>query len=232
MSGAQILLSTRCWPTLALCVINADFLMATGEIIYVSTLLTWLGPLKLYSTGKGLVGLALNCQRVLFLERWFARYFADAEQRDDRGRHFQIQEQLLEYLDGRRRVFDVPLDLRGTPFQMDVWDRISAIPYGVVATYGVIAHLIGDPKASRAVGNANGSNPLPIFVPCHRVIGSNGSLAGYSGGLPIKRRLLTHEGVFPSDSIQLSLFSNVDKSALRPAYSVIRRAANTCRGVV
>ncbi len=200
--------------------------MSTGEVLYASTLLTPLGPLKLYSTGTGLAGLALNRQGVPRLERWLARHFSSAEQREDEGRHSQIRKQLLEYLDGRRRVFDVPLDLGGTPFQTDVWNQVAAIPYGVTATYGDIAHLIGHPKARRAVGRANGANPVPILVPCHRVIGGAGSLTGYGAGLPVKRWLLAHEGVFPADAVQMSLFSGMDKSSLRPAYSDSRRAAN------
>ncbi|MEM9750217.1 MAG: methylated-DNA--[protein]-cysteine S-methyltransferase [Pseudomonadota bacterium] len=103
------------------------------------------------------------------------------------------QTQLTEYFDGRRTAFDLDLDPRGTPFQKKVWARLPEVPFGETATYGEIAKAIGAPKASRAVGAANGRNPLPIVVPCHRIIGSGGALTGFAGGLPLKRRLLALE---------------------------------------
>ena len=105
----------------------------------------------------------------------------------------QAEMQLLEYLSGARRQFDLPFDLRGTAFQRMVWEAVAAIPYGETMTYGAIAARLGKPSAARAVGAANGANPLPIFVPCHRVLGADGSLTGYGGGLPIKRALLELE---------------------------------------
>ena len=101
--------------------------------------------------------------------------------------------QLREYFAGRRRTFDLPLAPRGTPFQRTVWDALTRIPYGETVSYGELARGIGKPQASRAVGLANGANPLPIIVPCHRVIGADGSLTGFGGGLEIKRRLLALE---------------------------------------
>ena len=103
-------------------------------------------------------------------------------------------EQLDEYFAGRRRRFDLPLAPRGTDFQRRVWRALSDIPYGKTISYGELARRIGKPSASRAVGLANGANPLPIVVPCHRVIGADGSLTGFGGGLPIKRKLLALEG--------------------------------------
>jgi methylated-DNA-[protein]-cysteine S-methyltransferase len=102
--------------------------------------------------------------------------------------------QLGEYFAGRRHGFDLPLAPRGTEFQRRVWRALTEIPYGKTISYGELARRIGQPSASRAVGLANGANPLPIVVPCHRVIGANGSLTGFGGGLPIKRRLLALEG--------------------------------------
>ncbi len=101
--------------------------------------------------------------------------------------------QLDEYFSGRRYAFDIPLAPRGTGFQTLVWRALIAIPYGETRSYGELARAIGRPAASRAVGAANGRNPIAIIVPCHRVIGSNGDLTGYAGGLPIKRWLLAHE---------------------------------------
>lgn len=105
----------------------------------------------------------------------------------------QAERELEEYFAGRRRVFSVPLSMGGTPFQMRVWQTLQEIPYGETASYGEIARRIGNAKAARAVGMANHVNPLPIFVPCHRVLGSNGKLTGYAGGLEIKRFLLRLE---------------------------------------
>ena len=101
--------------------------------------------------------------------------------------------QLREYFDGTRREFALPLELQGTDFQRRVWEMLLTIPYGETRSYRELAQAIGAPKAVRAVGAANGANPLPIVVPCHRVIGANGKLTGYGGGLPLKKRLLELE---------------------------------------
>jgi len=106
----------------------------------------------------------------------------------------RTSEQLLEYFCGRRQQFDLPLGAVGTDFQLSVWAALQRIPFGELRSYGDIAREIGRPKAVRAVGAANGRNPLPIVVPCHRVIGSNGSLTGFSGGLALKAQLLEFEG--------------------------------------
>ena len=102
--------------------------------------------------------------------------------------------QLTEYFKGERSEFTVKLDMQGTNFQQRVWRQLLTIPYGRTTTYGNIAQQIGDPKAAQAVGAANGQNPIPIIVPCHRVIGSDGDLVGYGGGLWRKKWLLAHEG--------------------------------------
>ena len=107
----------------------------------------------------------------------------------------QAERELAEYFAGRRRAFSVPLCMRGTPFQMEVWRALACIPYGETLSYGELAARIGRPKASRAVGMANHNNPLPIFVPCHRVVGADGRLTGYAGGLEIKKFLLELEGI-------------------------------------
>ena len=101
--------------------------------------------------------------------------------------------QLRSYFAGKRRDFDFPLAMHGTDFQLSVWNALRNIPYGETTTYGTLAGIIGRPDAVRAVGAANGANPIPIVVPCHRVIGSNGALTGFGGGLPVKRWLLDHE---------------------------------------
>ena len=101
--------------------------------------------------------------------------------------------QLREYFAGKRTDFDLPLSPQGTEFQRTVWQRLQEIPYGETISYGELAKRVGNPKASRAVGAANGQNPIPIVIPCHRVIGANGKLTGFGGGLPTKQALLALE---------------------------------------
>ena len=113
--------------------------------------------------------------------------------------------QLSDYFDGKLKKFDLPLKPEGTPFQLKVWEALRTIPYGETRSYGDIARQIGNPKACRAVGMGNYNNPIAIVVPCHRVIGTNGSLTGYAGGLPIKRQLLELESHY-SHGHNFSLF--------------------------
>lgn len=122
---------------------------------------------------------------------------AECVRRDDATLLARASEQLHEYFEGRRRRFELPLDLVGTPFQREVWQALLEIPSGATRAYGEIAARIGRPSAVRAVGGAIGRNPVSIVVPCHRVIGSDGSLTGFGGGLPRKRALLGIEGVLP-----------------------------------
>ncbi len=107
------------------------------------------------------------------------------------------REQLLEYLAGERRQFDLPLAPRGTPFQQRVWAVLQGIPYGQTRSYRDVALAADCPRGFRAVGMANNRNPIPIFIPCHRVVGADGSLVGYGGGLDLKRQLLALEGILP-----------------------------------
>jgi methylated-DNA-[protein]-cysteine S-methyltransferase len=101
--------------------------------------------------------------------------------------------QLREYFFGTRREFDLSLCPSGTPFQLQVWEQLRSIPYGCTISYGELARRLGNPSAARAVGLANGSNPIAIIIPCHRVIGANGKLTGFGGGLDVKEKLLTLE---------------------------------------
>ena len=105
----------------------------------------------------------------------------------------ETERQLAEYFAGKRQDFDISLDMRGTPFQKNVWEALLAIPFGETRSYGQLARQLGNPNATRAVGAANGRNPISIIVPCHRVIGSSGSLTGFAGGLDTKSRLLDLE---------------------------------------
>jgi len=113
--------------------------------------------------------------------------------KEDHAALHETIRQLHAYFAGELESFDLPLAPEGTPFQQKVWKELRRIAYGDTISYGELARRIGNPNASRAVGLANGSNPIPIVIPCHRVIGSNGKLTGYGGGLPIKEKLLALE---------------------------------------
>ena len=174
------------------------------ETLHRTTLESPLGPIDLLSTSRGLAAIGFG-DGLGWLKRWVQRTFPDARIVGDGGMHEGVARQIEEYFDGRRRVFDLVLDLRGSPFQKAVWANVERIPYGRTASYSEIALLAGRPKAFRAVGAANGANPIPLVIPCHRVVGANGSLAGYAGGLSNKRWLLAHEEVQPA---QMNLFSH------------------------
>lgn len=156
-----------------------------------------LGTLLLLASEDGL-------RRILLPERGAAVAPDPSWQRDDTALA-PAREQLSEYFAGERKTFDLPLALEGTAFQLTVLRALADIPYGETRSYGEIARHLGQPTASRAVGAANGRNPLAIVLPCHRVIGSDGSLTGYAGGLAAKRWLLRHEGVAIA-AVQRSLF--------------------------
>ena len=117
----------------------------------------------------------------------------------------QARQELEEYFDGRRRTFDVPLAPNGTEFQLSVWSALTTIPFGTTISYADLARRVGNEAAVRAVGAANGRNPIPVIVPCHRVIGSDGSLTGFGGGLPRKKWLLQHEGALPVGQVELAV---------------------------
>ena len=157
---------------------------------------TPLGPIRLYGAGGSLVTLALPAESRAAVEARLGRLLglrAAPSFVADHAAHQAALAQLAEYFAGRRRSFDLPLDRRGTPFQLAVWDAVAAIPYGETRSYGELARALGRPAASRAVGAANGANPLPIVIPCHRVVGATGRLTGYAGGLATKRLLLELE---------------------------------------
>ena len=139
-----------------------------------------------------LAGDETGLQRVAFAEGGKALEPEPDWHEDDRPLQ-QAVEQLKAYFAGDLRTFDLPLRMEGTPFQLAVWRALQDIPYGETASYGEIARRVGTPQGSRAVGLANGSNPIAIVVPCHRVIGSNGKLTGYGGGLNNKETLLALE---------------------------------------
>lgn len=150
---------------------------------YYTTMRSPIGRLTLSSDGEALTGLHM------------APYQAATEWRRDNAPFAEAIDQLESYFAGERRAFDLPLAPVGTAFQLSVWKELETIPYGQVRSYGDIARGIGNPKAVRAVGRANGSNPIAIVVPCHRVIGANGTLTGFGGGIDRKVRLLALEGL-------------------------------------
>jgi methylated-DNA-[protein]-cysteine S-methyltransferase len=131
--------------------------------------------------------------------------------RDDR-RLREARKQLNAYFAEELKVFELPLAMHGTEFQRGVWSELLKIPYGETTSYGELACRLGQPKASRAVGLANGRNPISIIVPCHRVVGANGTLTGYGGGLPRKRWLLDHEAGVPRAWLALNVEMAPDAS--------------------
>ena len=147
-----------------------------------------IGRLRLVATDQGLSHLLFDQQVGEDLES-----DGDAVEADDHPVLAAATAQLAEYFAGRRQEFDIPLDLTGTEFQRAAWSALASVPFGETRSYRQQAEAIGRPKAVRAIGAANGRNPVPIVLPCHRIVGSDGSLTGYGGGLPIKEFLLSHE---------------------------------------
>jgi O-6-methylguanine DNA methyltransferase len=129
------------------------------------------------------------------LHRWLAVHLPTHELADSSPLLEQTSVELSAYFAGTRHDFTLALDLRGSPFHQRVWLALTTIPYGHTVSYGALARTLGAPQAARAVGAACGANPVPIIAPCHRVLGSDGSLHGFGGGLPLKAWLLRHEGV-------------------------------------
>ncbi|CAM3649916.1 MULTISPECIES: methylated-DNA--[protein]-cysteine S-methyltransferase [Brevibacillus] len=163
-----------------------------------------IGPLLLASTEQGLCFIEFGDEErsLPSLQRWCKKTFLGMTLVRDEQWNEPVKAQLEEYFAGLRHTFDLPFVLYGTPFQKSVWTALTSIPYGETRSYKDIALAIGASKAVRAIGGANNRNPIPVIIPCHRVIGSNGALVGYGGGLPIKEYLLSLE------KVPLSLFSS------------------------
>ncbi len=140
-------------------------------------------------TPIGKVNIGADGENVLWLR------FGDAEATEANKITAEAFRQLEEYFAGKRKIFGLPLKLEGTPFQVKVWEALRQIPYGSTISYGELADMAGCPNGARAVGGAMRENRIPVFIPCHRVITSEGKLGGYSGGLDVKRKLLQLEGV-------------------------------------
>lgn len=166
-----------------------------GFKIYYFEMITPIGMLKLYSTKKGLCYLQLpsmkNKKAVNWLENNYSKNISFENKVDN-----NIQNQLQKYFSGSSKRFNLKFDIKGTEFQKKVWKELKKIPFGKTISYKTIAQRIGSKNSYRAVGNANGKNPIAIIIPCHRVIANNGKLGGYSGGLKIKNYLLNLEKSF------------------------------------
>ncbi|MGB3295466.1 MAG: methylated-DNA--[protein]-cysteine S-methyltransferase [Phormidesmis sp.] len=156
-------------------------------MMYYRWLKSPIGELLLTGRERSLTGLYLKGQK------HFPKQLADWQEADELEIFDQAQEQLLEYFAHKRQQFTLSLAPQGTPFQKQVWQQLHQIPFGETVSYGALADVISKPGAARAVGAANGRNPISIIVPCHRVIAANGNMTGYAGGVDRKRWLLRHE---------------------------------------
>ncbi|NOV02849.1 methylated-DNA--[protein]-cysteine S-methyltransferase [Paenibacillus planticolens] len=169
---------------------------AVSNVLYYTEVAAPIGALVLVTTSKGLCRVAFGtmAQNQEGLLEWAARWFGKMTRlQEDVSSLAPVVAQLEEYFRGERLVFDGELDLQGTEFQKKVWTALLSVPYGETASYKHIAEAIQSPKAVRAVGGANNKNPVPVIIPCHRIIGASGDLIGYAGGLNIKTSLLDLE---------------------------------------
>jgi methylated-DNA-[protein]-cysteine S-methyltransferase len=164
-------------------------------LVTVGVIETSAGPFGAVFTPRGLARLTLPSESPAAALDWIRRHAPGAAQLPADERLATLARELHAYLAGQLRSFTTPVDLHGTDFQRQVWTALTRIPYGEVRSYADIAAAVGRPKAVRAVGATNGRNPVPVIVPCHRVIGKDGSLTGYAGGLDFKRLLLRVEGI-------------------------------------
>ncbi len=160
--------------------------------IYLSKLDSPFGRIFLASSDNGLVQIGLAAREKFLSE--VQKKYPESDLVEDDSKNHAVVDQLSEYFRGKRMTFSVPIRFDGTDFQNKVWHALTEIPYGQTVTYKEVAEKIGNPKAVRAVGNANNRNPIAIVVPCHRVIGADGKLVGYGGGLEMKEKLLKLEG--------------------------------------
>jgi O-6-methylguanine DNA methyltransferase len=167
------------------------------ETLFTSRFETPVGSLRIVSSEKGLVYVELPHANGRGFAGWQKTHAPDAKVIERRAAHDETIDQLLEYSSGERRIFEIELDMRATEFQKAVYKQVSNIEYGETVSYSDIAIAIDKPKAVRAVGAANGANPIPLVVPCHRVIARGGALQGYAGGLDMKARLLAMESALP-----------------------------------
>lgn len=157
------------------------------------------GLMNIVSCNTGICKISLPNTEPETVYTWIDKYYDTYIEKKTKTIAIAIQE-LRQYFKQKRKRFSVPIQLHGTSFQKQVWTALQNIPYGETTTYGEIAKQIDKPNAARAVGRAIGRNPIPIMIPCHRVIGAQGGLVGYGGGLPLKRKLLRLENTLPKQS--------------------------------
>ncbi len=170
--------------------------MESNQVMYVKDMESPMGKLSLAACEEGLCGLTFGSVQEEWpnFKVWMKKNQLSYELKQDANDWIlESIAQLQGYFNGARHTFDVPVALKGTPFQIKVWQALQTIPFGETKSYKEIAEIIGSPKAVRAVGGANNKNPISIIVPCHRVIGTSGALVGYGGGLDKKEQLLNHE---------------------------------------
>jgi O-6-methylguanine DNA methyltransferase len=168
------------------------------EIVHTASVDSPVGTLRLASTSAGLAYLELPHASGRGMRGWLRRCLPGARVQEGFAPNKRAIAQVVEYLEGKRTAFDLDLDLRGTAFQLEVWTALRHIPYGETRSYSDVARTVERPGAVRAVGTANGANPVAIVVPCHRVIQSSGRLGGYGGGLELKAKLLAMEQSRPT----------------------------------
>jgi O-6-methylguanine DNA methyltransferase len=169
------------------------------EIVHTADFETPFGTMLCASSDGGLAYVGLQRASGRGFAGWLRRFAPEAQLAEAWEPNRRAVTQIVEYLNGKRREFDLELDVRATDFQRSVYDALRRIPYGETRTYAGIAREIGAPRAVRAVGAANGANPISLVVPCHRVVASGGKLGGYAGGLPMKQQLLAMEHRSPAD---------------------------------
>ncbi len=163
------------------------------ETVHVAEFETPFGLMRCASTDQGLAYVQLPRASGRGFDGWQRRHLGGAQLKEAWEPNRKAVRQIIEYLNGKRVDFDLPLDLRATEFQHRVYEALQQVPYGETRTYTDIAKAIGQAKAVRAVGTANGANPISLVVPCHRIVAAGGKLGGYGGGLPLKKKLLAME---------------------------------------
>ncbi len=171
--------------------------------VFLASFDTAFGAMKLASTESGLAYVQLPRAQGRGLTGWLHTHATGDDVRDGYEPNRAAILQITEFLEGKREAFDLTLDLRATSFQHKVYEALQQIGYGETRTYTDVAHAIGQPKAVRAVGTANGANPLSLVIPCHRVVAAGGKLGGYGGGLPMKEKLLAMEHRHPAQGALL-----------------------------
>jgi len=167
------------------------------DVVHIARVDSPIGTLRLATAATGLVFIELPHANGSGFAGWLRRHAPGARVEEGFAPNRKAAKQIVEFLEGKRREFDLEIDPRGTDFQLRVWKALCDIPYGETISYAELARRVGRPNAVRAVGSANGANPLSLVVPCHRVVNTGGKLGGYGGGLDLKAKLLAMERAKP-----------------------------------